>query len=158
VPDIENVFTATVPLSGTEQAELFFPDPVAFDIFKKILDGTAYPLGVLDQVLGPGAKTVVDIGANAGGFSLMAARRWPGSRVLAFEPGKAAVACLSRNLAYAPGAQHFGYGLARGDHHMKLHNHDFGSVCLFVGGLGGSDFEQPRRVAAEGQSPADRIS
>ena len=46
----------------------------------------------------PSAGTVVDIGANIGAFSLLAARQGA-TRVLAFEPNAAAHACLQRNVA-----------------------------------------------------------
>ncbi len=45
--------------------------------------------------IGPG-DTVVDIGANIGGFSILAARR--GARVIAFEPFPANFAALERNV------------------------------------------------------------
>jgi FkbM family methyltransferase len=46
----------------------------------------------------PGARTVVDIGANLGVFALYAARQGA-SRIIAFEPNAAAFGCMQRNIA-----------------------------------------------------------
>lgn len=44
-------------------------------------------------------KTIVDIGANIGVFSLHACTRFPSGNVIAYEPSKTAVAYLRRNTA-----------------------------------------------------------
>jgi len=44
------------------------------------------------------AKDVVDVGANVGFFSLMAARRFPGARIVAIEPVPQLFDCLTHNL------------------------------------------------------------
>lgn len=45
------------------------------------------------------AETVLDVGANVGIFSMMAASRNPKARILAFEPEPAALESLRRNIA-----------------------------------------------------------
>jgi FkbM family methyltransferase len=58
---------------------------------------------VLDRLLGPG-DTVVDVGANLGLVSLIAAQRvGPRGRVLAIEPSPAVLPLLGRSLAANPG-------------------------------------------------------
>jgi len=126
---VENLLCATVPLSETESAELFFTDETSYDVFDKIWTGSTYPFGVLNNLVKANNKVIVDIGANVGGFSLFAARLWKGSTVYAFEPGDRAFQCLYRNLAHAPGARAYPFGLARGDHKLMLHGSSFGSVC-----------------------------
>lgn len=54
-----------------------------------------YVQGIYDAPIGPG-DVVVDIGANIGGFTVLAARR--GARVVAFEPFPANFAALERNV------------------------------------------------------------
>jgi FkbM family methyltransferase len=46
--------------------------------------------------------TILDIGANVGSFSLWAVRRWPGSRVRAFEPNPGTFGMLTRNTVGIP--------------------------------------------------------
>ena len=48
--------------------------------------------------LAPGARTIVDVGANVGIFSLLAARLAPAARILAFEPQPIAAMSLARNV------------------------------------------------------------
>lgn len=48
------------------------------------------------------ASLVLDVGANTGAFSVWAAHRWPGCRVLAFEPHPGAAERLRRNTAHMP--------------------------------------------------------
>jgi FkbM family methyltransferase len=55
-------------------------------------------LKVMDRFLGPG-DTVVDIGANIGEFTIAAARRVSGGRVVAFEPVPFIYDRLSTNVA-----------------------------------------------------------
>jgi hypothetical protein len=42
-------------------------------------------------------KTVLDIGANCGMFTVWAARRWPGARIHAYEPDKENFRLLKKN-------------------------------------------------------------
>jgi FkbM family methyltransferase len=46
---------------------------------------------------------IVDVGANVGAFTFFAATRFPGHRILAFEPDPANFAQLERNAALNPG-------------------------------------------------------
>ncbi len=42
-------------------------------------------------------KTVLDIGANVGAFSLMAAQKWPEAKIFAYEPEPENIECFNRN-------------------------------------------------------------
>jgi FkbM family methyltransferase len=46
-----------------------------------------------------GVRTVLDIGANVGAFSLWALKTWPGCAVFSFEPSPSNVALLRKNTA-----------------------------------------------------------
>jgi FkbM family methyltransferase len=46
---------------------------------------------------------ILDIGANVGSFALWASRRWPNSRIRAFEPNPGTFALLERNTRGQPG-------------------------------------------------------
>ncbi|MEP9349368.1 FkbM family methyltransferase [Xanthobacter sp. KR7-225] len=68
--------------------------------FKEVFFDEAYlagmPLGVKE------GATVVDIGANIGAFSVFAATRFKGCRVIAFEPDPVNFAVLARNAEGVP--------------------------------------------------------
>jgi FkbM family methyltransferase len=69
-----------------------------------VFEPTAEAAAALDALDRP--PVVLDAGANIGMFSVWAAGRWPGARVIAVEPLPRNVALLRRNLALAlpPGA------------------------------------------------------
>lgn len=62
-----------------------FPKNISWDVYR-ILAGS-YDVSQVDI---KGRPTVLDIGANVGAFSAWALRRWPGCRVIAYEPYEAA--------------------------------------------------------------------
>ncbi|HUR06411.1 MAG TPA: FkbM family methyltransferase [Nonomuraea sp.] len=51
------------------------------------------------------ARLVIDVGANAGVFALLAAASNPGANVIAFEPNPASFSLLTRNVALNPRAR-----------------------------------------------------
>lgn len=60
----------------------------------RVLKGEyALPSGYLLE----GVKTIIDIGANVGAFSMWAAKQWPGADVHAYEPSPDNVEWLRRN-------------------------------------------------------------
>ena len=63
--------------------------------FKEIFMEDSYTRGV--ELIVPGNSTVIDIGANAGFFSLFAAYRFPGSRIFSYEPVASNFIQLERN-------------------------------------------------------------
>lgn len=63
--------------------------------FKEIFFEECYMAGLENPRLS--SPTVLDIGANAGYFSLFAASRYPGARILSFEPIPANYSLLDRN-------------------------------------------------------------
>lgn len=68
--------------------------------FKEIFMDECYLRGLGRAV--PPRPVVIDVGANAGFFSLFAASRFPGAAVYAFEPMPANFGQLSRNRALNP--------------------------------------------------------
>jgi len=72
-------------------------------------------------------KTVVDVGANIGQFSIACQKIFPGVRIFAFEPLPQSFEALNRNVAHAGNAK--GYCTALGDEvgsvpfHVNSHSH-----------------------------------
>ena len=64
---------------------------------EEIVEGKSYPLPVNDD--GPPVKTVVDLGAHVGEFTIMAALRWPEAIVYAWEPNPQVLRMLLNNCA-----------------------------------------------------------
>lgn len=65
------------------------------DCAKDIIEGRSYPLPV--SGVGEHVKCVVDLGAHAGEFTIMAAARWPGAVVYAYEPNPQVLPLLKAN-------------------------------------------------------------
>ena len=74
---------------------------------------------------------ILDIGANVGSFALWAAARWPGSRIVSFEPNPGTFEFLRRNTSGLPG--------------VTAHN-----AALFPGGLKRAKFFA--RFAGDGEA------
>jgi FkbM family methyltransferase len=70
--------------------------------FKEVFFDEAYLSGMPLPM--PEGARVVDIGANIGAFSVFAASRFKGARVVAFEPDPVNFAALARNAAEAGGS------------------------------------------------------
>ncbi len=93
-----------------------------------ILERQAYRLEEIEPFLKADHKTILDIGANVGAFTFLAAQKWPDSRILAFEPGKAAFACLCFNTRKQENVEIFQLGLADRDHNARLQASIVGSM------------------------------
>lgn len=65
--------------------------------------------------------TVIDVGASRGQFAVVAAHRWPGARLICFEPLPGAAARLSRVLTSAPAAEVRTLALADAAHEANMH-------------------------------------
>lgn len=63
--------------------------------FKEILLDNCYFRGLELNI--PGTPTIIDVGANAGFFTLLAVSKFPGARVLSFEPIESNFRQLQRN-------------------------------------------------------------
>jgi FkbM family methyltransferase len=55
------------------------------------------PAPALEALLGP-TQSILDLGANVGLFGVFAVSRWPGARIVAFEPDPANLAVLERTI------------------------------------------------------------
>lgn len=69
--------------------------------FKEVFFDEAYAAGLPLDV--PAGSTLIDIGANIGAFSVFALSRFPGARVVAFEPDPVNFSHLEANAALAAG-------------------------------------------------------
>lgn len=69
--------------------------------FKEVFFDEAYVVGMPLEV--PPGSTLIDIGANVGAFSVFALSRFPGARVVAFEPDPVNFRHLENNAALAGG-------------------------------------------------------
>lgn len=82
-----------------------------------ILEGRTYPhLPFVGEV-----RTVLDVGANCGAFSVHAARLHPDATVHAFEPGREARGYLTRNVAPFEHVVVHPFGLHEVDQEASLH-------------------------------------
>lgn len=149
-------FQITIPMAGWETKRFLCTDRTAWNTSLALLKGEGYPVDKIAPFMGDEPKTILDIGANMGAFSVLASIRWPGSRILAFEPGNNAFSCMNHNLDGIPGAQAFHFGLGKGDHRFTLHPGLYGTVGDSVGQssaiAGGGDSIEVRdagRVMAE---------
>lgn len=116
---------------------------VARLVNEPILRGRTYPnLGFVGEV-----RTVFDVGANCGAASVHFARHHPEAVVHAFEPGKAALGYLERNVVSHPNVAVHPFG---------LHEEDREAVLW----VGGSDLVtasiNPRHDTDEGEPVALR--
>ena len=68
--------------------------------FKEVFFDECYTRGMPKAV--PPHSDILDIGANVGSFSLYAVARFPGNRVLAFEPDPVNYAQLAKNASFNP--------------------------------------------------------
>ncbi len=68
-----------------------------------------------------GVRTVLDVGANRGQFALVAGYRWPGARLICFEPLPTAGRQLSRAMAGVPGVEIRAVALSDHDGDAHLH-------------------------------------
>lgn len=86
-------------------------------IYKEIFVDHCYNVTEL-----PEAPFIVDAGANIGLFSIYMKQKYPGARILAFEPAPQTYDVLSRNLAlnHISGVEALQYGLASEPGTMKL--------------------------------------
>jgi FkbM family methyltransferase len=76
--------------------ELLLPDGDRYrTAAEDVLRGLAYPIPANDE--GPPLRTIVDLGAHAGEFTIMAAARWPSATVHAFEPNPLILPNLHHN-------------------------------------------------------------
>lgn len=132
----EHLEKFTVEFMDGSARDLLFPGRNALVIGIDIIYREAYPIRAIQELIGGGAVTVVDIGANAGAFSFAAGLSWPGSRIYCFEPAAASFACLRHNLAHLPNAAAFQFGLGDGDHAAKLYDVGYGAVGASVGSSG----------------------
>jgi len=74
--------------------ELLIPDGEAAEACAyEIITGKCYPLPAKDEVV----KSVVDLGAHAGEFTVMAALRWADAKVYAYEPNPEVFKMLVEN-------------------------------------------------------------
>src|SRR5208283_4920212 len=80
------------------------------DEFRGILEGKNYPF----LYEGP-AACILDVGANAGAFSVFAGICYPDARIIACEPSAAVFECLTRNAAMNPNIEAHHIGLYRKD-------------------------------------------
>lgn len=86
---------------GDEAIRMFAPPAEARVAPLEIMNFDRYEpdeTKVMD-ILSAGARTVLDVGANIGWYSIRFARRSPGLRVFAFEPMPASFTYLQRNIA-----------------------------------------------------------
>lgn len=76
---------------------IFYDSAYGLAGYQRVLTSTQRLLDVpqLDN-----ASTVVDVGANVGYFSLMAAQRFPDARIVAIEPIPSVFGCLQRNTSH----------------------------------------------------------
>jgi FkbM family methyltransferase len=116
-------------------------------VFKEIFVSDFYSIGELTKALPPDA-TVIDVGANAGLFSMLMLARFPRARVIACEPIAENCGLLRRNIALNPSV--------RGQievHEAAVTGHPAESVRLFR-----ENAHDPSVVASVFQefSPEDR--
>lgn len=69
-------------------------------LYKEIFEDQAYILS--DATALPERPMIFDVGANIGLFALFASERWPGSRIVCFEPVPEVFDVLERNLVQIP--------------------------------------------------------
>lgn len=84
--------------------------------FRGILEGKNYPF----LYEGP-AACILDVGANAGAFSVFAGICYPEARIIACEPSAAVFECLTRNAAMNPHIEAHHLGLYRKDMRARLY-------------------------------------
>jgi len=108
-----------------------------------LLNDDAQTITKIEPFLSQERNVILDAGANAGAFSFMAASKFPSSRILAFEPGKAAFACLRHNTRHLQGVEAFELGLGDRDHKPVLHSSIVGSMggTIARAGINGADGE-----------------
>jgi FkbM family methyltransferase len=89
----------------------------------EIIEEKAYPL----QPANP--KVIVDLGAHAGEFTMLAALMWPQAQIHAYEPYLPPIECLRRNTARFPNVtvHPCAVGLRGGMQSLFISGH--GSVC-----------------------------
>ncbi|CAA6605664.1 hypothetical protein MTBLM1_60197 [Rhodospirillaceae bacterium LM-1] len=118
-------------------------DPNASSESEAILGGETYRLKDIEPFLRQNGKTIVDIGANVGSFSCLAARLWPESRILAFEPGLAAFNCLRHNTRDLRNVEAYRVGLGDKDRKQLLYASAIGAMgaCIGSSGIGAEHFE-----------------
>jgi FkbM family methyltransferase len=88
---------ALVPVPNTS-VDMACPETMRAHV-QKVMDGEYDVPQLSDSV-----ATVLDIGANVGGFSLWASRRWPNARIMAYEPAKENVKLWAENCKHLNGA------------------------------------------------------
>lgn len=82
-----------------------------------ILEGRTYPLlPFVGEV-----RTVLDVGANCGAFSVHVSRAYPQAVIHAFEPGREAQGYLQRNVAELGNVVVHPFGLHESDQEATLH-------------------------------------
>jgi FkbM family methyltransferase len=99
-----------------QQRDLVAPDDpaIAYDIINVWLDDEYGLRCAADNV-----RTIVDIGANVGLFSLLARHRFPAATIHAYEPDKNLLGFTERNLAGCNVVIH-GEGVASADGHCSI--------------------------------------
>lgn len=86
--------TVTFEFCGTHHLEI--PDGKIYqDCTEDIIRCRSYPLPKTDA--GPKVRSVVDLGAHAGEFTVMAAVRWPQATIYAYEPNPQIIPYLQSN-------------------------------------------------------------
>jgi FkbM family methyltransferase len=103
------------------------------------LRGTGLEAGVLARLLAPG-DTFLDVGANHGSFSVLAAERvGPRGRIVAVEPQPRLAALVERSLGEQAAAPFEVHAVALGDHSasVTLHVPETGSGAASVFGVHG---------------------
>jgi FkbM family methyltransferase len=74
--------------------------PISIDCPERMVPPVQYVLdGEYEANYDGSGLDILDVGANVGAFALWAVRRWPESRVRAFEPHPGTFAYLARNIA-----------------------------------------------------------
>lgn len=81
---------------------------------EKIMSGGEYDV----RIALPGGRTILDLGANFGSFSVWASHRWPGSTIHSYEPHPDTFAGLLENVKIYPNITAYNFGL--GDPGMRV--------------------------------------
>lgn len=87
--------------------------------------------GEYDIPLEGGHKTIADVGANFGAFSIWALHRWPGSVVMAYEPNPVVFPLLTDNLSnYSAVLRYYALG-EPGERNLYTGKYNLGEASLY---------------------------
>lgn len=117
--------TQRLRFSFNGEHELLLPDgEICSGCAADIIEGRSYPFPLQSD-----PKVVVDIGAHAGEFTVMAALIWPKARICAYEPHPGVRELLVANTKQFKNVIVYGYAVGAQGGPALLHISDDGTVC-----------------------------